>query len=355
MEPFAGYLMPIVYKNQTIRSEHMQTRTSVSVFDVSHMMQTLVKGKDRHKFLESLTVADLINLKLNKCTLSLFTNKLGGIIDDCIITQREDYLHVVSNAGNADVVWQWLNKNRDSRLEVELERLSNRSLIALQGPSAANTLQMIVDVDLSDIEFMNATDAKVDQIGLCQVARCGYTGEDGFEISVESSHAMQLMEKLCQQSNVKPAGLGARDTLRLEAGLCLHGHEMTEKTTLVEAALNWTVHKLRREKGGFLGFETVSNQLKNGPQIKRVGLLATEHGPPAREGSEVVDSKGSSLGLVTSGTFSPVLEKNIAMAYLPTTFLKQGNDSVSCVIRGKTYGYKIVKMPFVKSNYYLKK
>lgn len=352
VEPFAGYLMPIVYRNQTIKSEHIHTRNSTSVFDVSHMMQTRITGRDRHKFLERLTVADVTNLKLNQCSLSVFTNEHGGIIDDCIISQREDYIHLVSNAGNADIVWKWLSKNLDSGLDATVEKLEQSSLIALQGPSSARILQTLVDADLSKIKFMNVVDTLVKNIGLCQVARCGYTGEDGFEISVASNLALTLMELLCQQEGVKPAGLGSRDTLRLEAGLCLHGHDITDKTTPVEAGLNWTVHKRRREVGGFLGSTIILEQLKNGSATKRIGLAAVDSGPPAREGSEVTDMEGTCIGTITSGTFSPVLEKNIGMAYLPTSFLKTKDDMVKCVIRGKSFLYKITKMPFVKSNYY---
>lgn len=354
METFAGYMMPIVYKDQTIKSEHMQTRTAASIFDVSHMMQMIVRGSDRYKFIESLTVADVASMNQNKCTLSMFTNENGGIIDDCIIGKRQNHLHIVSNAGNAETVWSWLNSNLDKNLDVELERL-DKGLVALQGPKAAQVLRGLVGLDLSDIEFMETTDTEIKGVGLCQVTRCGYTGEDGFEISVESGQAKNLMELFCQNENVKPAGLGARDTLRLEAGLCLHGHDITDKTTPVEAALVWTIHKRRRQAGGFPGADVILNQLKMGSEIKRVGLKAIGPGPPAREGSKIFDSDcGSALGAVTSGTFAPKLEKNIAMAYLPSLLSKKLNTQVNCNVRGRNYTYEIVKMPFVASNYYSK-
>jgi aminomethyltransferase len=353
MELFAGYSMPIVYKNQTIKSEHMQTRERASAFDVSHMMQVFVRGKDRYKFIESLTVADLQGMKFNKCTLSVFTNQSGGIIDDCIIGKREDHMHLVSNAGNADTVWQWLVEHMNKDLDVHVERLEDRGLIALQGPLAAKVLQTLVGIDLKAIKFMTTIETEIRYVGVCIVTRCGYTGEDGFEISVEPTKAKKLMEILCQNNDVEPAGLGARDTLRLEAGLCLHGHDITDKTTPIEAALNWVVAKRRRQEGGFPGYDIVAKQLKEGSKVKRVGLVAKSAGPPAREGSKVKDSDGSALGVVTSGTFAPKLEKNIAMAYLPTHLSKEMGRKVVCEVRGKLFDYELTKMPFVKSNYYI--
>lgn len=355
MEPFAGYSMAIVYKDQTIKSEHMQTREMASVFDVSHMMQLTVRGKDRHRFLEQLTVADIESMGNNKCTLSMFTNQSGGIIDDCIIAKRQDHLHVVSNAGNAHTVWTWLESQKTNKMDVHLERLTRRGLIALQGPKAAQVLQELVEIDLRDLEFMNTTNASVNGVGSCIVTRCGYTGEDGFEISVDPSSAETLMESLCQHDLVKPAGLGARDTLRLEAGLCLHGHDITDKTTPVEAALAWAIHKRRRNEGGFLGADVILEQLKQGTISRRTGLVATKGGPPAREGCQIYELGGNAaIGSVTSGTFAPKHGANIAMAYLPTPISKSIGQKVSCEVRGKKFEYEVVKMPFVKANYYFK-
>lgn len=356
MEPFAGYSMPIVYKDQSIKSEHMQTRERASVFDVSHMMQVIVRGKQRFDLIEKLTVADLKSMKLDKCTLSVFTNQAGGIIDDCIVSNRQDHLHIVSNAGNSEIVWDWLQNNLDNASDVNLTRLTQSGLVALQGPEAARVLQSLTETDLKEIEFMNTIDAEIRGVGICQVTRCGYTGEDGFEISVNVDQAGTLLDRLCSKDEVKPAGLGARDTLRLEAGLCLHGHDITDKLTPVEAALSWTIHKRRRLEAGFIGSDIVLDQLKNGSKIKRVGLIATGGGPPAREGSKVVETVGGrELGTITSGTFAPKLGKNIAMAYLSTSMATAFGQTVKCEIRGKGYEYEITKMPFVKSNYYLKK
>ena len=356
MEPFAGHSLPIVYKNQTIKSEHMQTRDSASVFDVSHMMQTVIRGRNRCKFIEKLTVADVHGLELNKCTLSMFTNEIGGIIDDCIIAKRSDHLHIVSNAGNADLVWSWLNQTAQNNHEISLGRLSGKGLVALQGPRAAEVLQKLIDIDLRDMNFMTTLDVTIKGIGLCTITRCGYTGEDGFEISVEPKLANSLMDRLCEDNCVKPAGLGARDTLRLEAGLCLHGHDITDKTTPVEAALSWTIHKRRRLEGGFLGSDTILKQLKEGSKVKRVGLKAKKGGPPAREGSIVCDMDDNrELGTITSGTFGPKLDTNIAMAYLPANLATKFGKTVLCNIRGKRFEYELTKMPFIACNQYFKK
>lgn len=355
IEPFAGYMMPIFYKNQSIKTEHLFTRSNSSVFDVSHMLQTIVTGKDRFRYIESLTVADLERLQRNKCVLTLFTNESGGIIDDCIISNRDDHLHIVSNAANSDIVWSLLNRNVPPGADVKIGRLHDHGLIALQGPKAAEVLQKLVKIDLADTLFMNSVDADITGIGVCQVTRCGYTGEDGFEISVESKKAMDLVDLLCQHQSVKPAGLGARDTLRLEAGLCLHGHDMTVETTPVEAALSWTLAKRRRLEGRFPGSDVIIKQLKEGTKVKRVGLMSEVAGPPARENCTVM-LDGTPMGRITSGTSSPTLGTNIAMAYLSSNVLKDTVESkVMCRIRNKDYQYQITKLPFVKPNYYLKK
>lgn len=352
MEPFAGYMMPIFYKNQSIKSEHLHTRSESSLFDVSHMLQTIVTGKDRFKFLESLTVADLESLNLNKCVLTLFTNESGGIIDDCIISNCDGHLHIVSNAANSDVVWSLLKQSVPPGTDVKVQRLDSHGLVALQGPKSAEVLQNLVDANLKDIEFMNSVVTEVSGIGSCQVTRCGYTGEDGFEISLKQEKAMDLVDALCKYEEIKPAGLGARDTLRLEAGLCLHGHDMSNETTPVEAALSWTVAKRRRKEGRFPGSNVIIKELKEGPKSKRIGLISHVGGPPAREGCAVkVDQNVN--GRVTSGTFSPSLGKNIAMAYLPTDILKD-LIKVDCEIRNKSYEYQLTVLPFVKTNYYFK-
>lgn len=354
LEPFAGYLMPIVYKGETITSEHLQTRVSASAFDVSHMLQTTVSGKDRCKFIESLTVADLETLPVNRCSLSVFTNERGGIIDDCIIGKRQDHLVIVSNASNANKIWTVLNSHVGTKYDAKLKRLDEKCLIAFQGPKSVEVLEELAEIDLSGLDFMSVADMNLKGIGSCQVTRCGYTGEDGFEISVDKKFAESLMNKLCENAYVKPAGLGARNTLRLEAGLCLHGNDMTEETTPIEAGLNWIISKRRRLEGGFPGFTTIMRQLKDGSSLKRCGMVGVGDGPAAREGYEVMDEdKETVLGKVTSGSFSPTLRKNLAMAYIPTEVSKTFGKVVFCKVRGKYYEYRIAKMPFLPSKYYI--
>lgn len=355
LEPFAGFLMPMVYKGQTVTSEHLRTRQTASVFDVSHMMQTVIRGKDRVKFMESLTVADLEGLSLDRCTLSVFTNNVGGILDDCIVGQRQNHLHVVSNASNAETIWS-LMKSKSSSYDVELCRLEKKCLIALQGPSSSEVLQPLMNTDLSTLKFMSVLDAELTHVGRCQITRCGYTGEDGFEISLDAEQAEPLTELLCDREGVGLAGLGARNTLRLEAGLCLHGHDISDKTTPVEGALNWVIAKRRRLEGGFPGFEVIRRQLEKNSEIKRSGLVASKGGPPAREGCQILDhDMKTSLGYVTSGSFAPSLMKNIAMAYLRTDVSKEIGRKVFCQVRGKSLEYEVTKMPFVQTKYYTQK
>lgn len=356
LEPFAGFLMPIVYQGQTITSEHIRTREAASVFDVSHMLQTVVEGPDRDRFVESIAVADLDSLPLNKGTLSLFTNDSGGIIDDCIISKRPDHLHIVSNASNAETIWTLMKSKLDTSMDIKLKRLERKCLLALQGPRSSEVLQTLTDVDLSTIGFMEVFDTELKGIGTCQVSRCGYTGEDGFEISIEDDLALSLMNSLCRMSFVGPAGLGARNTLRLEAGLCLHGNDMNENTSPIECGLNWVIGKRRRQEGGFPGFEVIKEQLKVNTKLKRSGLIAVGDGPVVRDNYEVIDIDGKSkLGLVTSGSFSPTLQKNIAMAFLPTSMSKEFGRTVLCKVRGKHFVYEIKKLPFVPSRYYIKR
>lgn len=356
LEPFAGYEMPIVYKGHTIKSEHVHTRKSASLFDVSHMMQVVVKGKDRENFLEGLTVADIKSLPIGRCTLSVFCNDSGGIIDDCIVAKKEDHLHIVSNAANASKVLEWLRQHRTKYDDCIIEREDNKGLVAFQGPAAAEILHKQLNFDSKDLMFMNTTDVNLKGVGCCQITRCGYTGEDGFEISVTAESAIALVEALSVDDRVQLAGLGARDTLRLEAGLCLHGNDISEQTTPVEAGLNWTVHKRRRTEAGFIGSEVILRQLREGCAVKRTGLVASAPGgPPARKGTRIVDTGSSQdIGEVTSGTFGPSVECNIAMAYLPSEMANRWDTKVACMIRGKTFEYKLARMPFVRSNYYTK-
>ncbi|GAB1862555.1 Aminomethyltransferase [Camponotus japonicus] len=355
---FAGWLMPVQYQD-TITVSHVHTRTLTSLFDVGHMLQTRVSGKDAGEYLESLTTCDLKNLNKGAATLTIFTNDKGGILDDLIITKDdEDQYFLVSNAGRRDEDSQLLLERKKHFKEVGknvfvdfLEPLQ-QGLIALQGPTAATVLQSLVNFDLQTLKFMYSVKTEILGSSI-RISRCGYTGEDGFEISVPAKDAINLVEKLLEKPDVKLAGLGARDSLRLEAGLCLYGNDIDEKTTPIEAALTWLVAKRRRTEANFPGAQQILSQIKTGVRKKRVGLLLGQ-GPPARQGASIMTTEGERVGSVTSGGPSPTLGRSIAMGYLPPDWAHTGSG-VLIEIRGKTYKATVSKMPFVKTNYYTAK
>jgi len=313
------------------------------------------------KFLESLVVADVAALKTGQAVLSLFTNENGGIIDDTVISKYDDHLYVVSNAGCADKDLAHLNAHlkvhKAKGADVNLEILEKNSLVALQGPKSASILQTHVSGDLSKLSFMNGAPMEV-KIGKdpikSLVTRCGYTGEDGFEISVPSTHIEAFADLLLKHADVKLAGLGARDSLRLEAGLSLYGNDIDETTTPAEGSLIWTIGKRRKEEGGFLGAEHILGQLKGGkkfpPQRKRVGLIV-EPGAPARSHYPIVDSTGKEIGQVTSGCPSPSIKKNIAMGYVPNDLSAIGTE-LNVLVRKSVRKAVVAKLPFVEAKYY---
>lgn len=354
MVPFAGYSMPVQYKNMGQLASHLHTREKASIFDVSHMLQTRVVGKDRKKFFETLVVADLHQLPVGQGTLSLFTNEQGGIIDDTIIMQQDDCLYVVSNAACADSDLAHIRKHladfQNKGGDVDLQVINDHSLVAIQGPSAAAALQELVGKDLNDFGFMHGK--FMDLAGVpCHVARSGYTGEDGFELSIPTPEVVNLTKKLLANPDVEMAGLGARDSLRLEAGLCLYGNDIDATTTPIEGGLTWTIPKSRRETGGFLGADKILAQIKDKSLIKRrrVGLIV--QGAPAREGAEILDKEGNVIGNITSGCPSPCLKKNIAIGYVKSGFQKKGTE-LSVKVRNRVQDAVITKMPFVEAKYH---
>ncbi|CAD6217209.1 GSCOCG00004725001-RA-CDS [Cotesia congregata] len=354
---FAGWLLPVQYK-EAIAISHQHTRTQASLFDVGHMLQTIVWGKNSGEFLESLTTADLKNLKPGGSTLTVFTNDQGGILDDLIITKdAEDRFYVVSNAGRRDCDIDLFNQRKvifDKRgRRVQLEYLDplEQGLVALQGPEAAKVLQKLVEVDLNEVYFMNSVETQAKKVNV-RITRCGYTGEDGFEISFKGRHAEDIVEMILRQQEVKMAGLAARDSLRLEAGLCLYGHDINEETTPVEAGLTWLIAKRRRQEANFPGAEIIISQIEQGVQKKRIGLTINQ-GPPARENASILTESGEKIGVVTSGGPSPTLGKSIAMGYVPPSFSKTGRNLL-VEVRGKTWKATVTKMPFIKPNYYTK-
>ncbi|KAJ2786255.1 hypothetical protein GGI15_001661 [Coemansia interrupta] len=351
--PFAGWDMPLLYADQGALDSHLHTRKHASIFDVSHMLQTRIVGKDRHRFLEHLVVGDLKELPVGGSTLSLFTNEQGGIEDDTIVTQQQDSLYVVSNAGCADKDLAHLLKHakifQDQGADVEVRKIEDHSLIALQGPSSQKALEQISGVDLSQMAFM--TGQFIDIKGVpCHVARSGYTGEDGFELSIPTGEIADITRALLGNAEVKLAGLAARDSLRLEAGLCLYGSDIDSTTTPLEANLVWTIGKRRRAEGGFIGSGIILDQIaKKGGERRRVGLVV--EGAPARAHSKVLSADGEEIGEITSGVPAPSLGKNIAMAYVRKGFNKKDTE-LKVKVRNRVQNAKVVKMPFVPANYH---
>lgn len=357
MVDFAGYAMPVQYTAGVLKS-HTHTREAgkASLFDVSHMGQLRITGVDRVRFMESLVVGDLEALAHGEAKLSLITNDQGGIIDDTVISKYEDHLYVVVNAGNQEIDLEHMHKHLAAfKGDVQIERLTDRALVALQGPGAVDVVAGLAPgIDFTDMEFMTGKYTALPKAGVDDVilTRCGYTGEDGFEISVPSAQAEQFAETLLKDERVREAGLGARDSLRLEAGLCLHGHDITAATTPIEGTLAWTIGKRRREQGGFPGHAVIMDQLTNKTFThKRVGF--TVEGAAAREGAQIFDAQDEVVGHVTSGTFSPTLKKAIGMAYVNKGVSKIGT-ALHVKARGKQQALTIAKMPFVPANYYKK-
>ncbi|XP_064117075.1 aminomethyltransferase, mitochondrial-like isoform X1 [Macrobrachium nipponense] len=355
MVEFAGYSMPVQYGKVGIATSHNQVRNHCGMFDVSHMLQSRVHGRDRVKFVESLIVGDIEGLPDNSGTLSLFTNDQGGIIDDLICSKTDlGYLYVVSNAGCKEKdlahMKQQLASFKAAGGDVELEIIEDHGLVAVQGPEAAKILQPLVEGDINQLYFMQTRELVVAGIP-CRVTRCGYTGEDGVEISVPNEKAVELCETLFA-SGVHLAGLGARDSLRLEAGLCLYGNDIDDTTTPIEAGLAWTIGKRRRQTADFPGAEIILKQLKDKPKRRRVGLTCT--GPPPRSHCPVLDGDGNQVGEVTSGCPAPSLGKNVAMAYVPANLAKAGTN-LTVQVRKKNIPAVVTKMPFVKCNYHIMK
>ncbi|KAJ3332939.1 hypothetical protein HDU76_012508 [Blyttiomyces sp. JEL0837] len=349
MVEFAGWAMPVQYSGLGVLASHEYTRKNASIFDVSHMLQTSWTGKDRLKFLESLVVADLEGLPLGHSTLSVFTNEAGGIIDDTVINKQSDKaFYVVSNAGCAEKdlkhIRAHLSAFQNKGGDVDVKILEDVSLVALQGPKAASIIADISGKDLTDFKFMSGRCMDLKGIPV-YISRCGYTGEDGFEISVPHSDAVRLCE-LMMERKAELAGLGARDSLRLEAGLCLYGHDLEENITPVEGGLTWTIGQRRRQEGGFLGAEKILSQIGKGAVVpqRRVGFIV--EGAPARENAEIFSTAGEPIGKITSGCPSPMLKKNIAMGYIKSGFHKVGTD-VQVKVRNKLQKASVVKMPFV--------
>ncbi len=347
MVGFGGYDMPVQYEG--VLAEHRWTREHAGLFDVSHMGQCKITGNDAIAQFERFVPGDYQALKAGKQKYSLLLNALGGIIDDLMAGKPDhDGLFVVVNAGNKDEDFAFWTEHLsgDARLTV----LDDRALIAIQGPEAAEVMVAHEPV-LAEFGFMDT--ARLMLFGVdCYVSRSGYTGEDGYEISVPAKDAERIWNLLLQDARVKPIGLGARDSLRLEAGLPLHGHDIDPTTSPVEGALTFALSKSRKEAANFNGAERVLKELADGPSRVRVGLHVKE-GAPAREGADIADSDGTVIGKVTSGGPSPSLGKNIAMGYVPPSHAALGR-AMQVIVRGKPAAAEVVAMPFVAQRYHRK-
>ena len=351
MVPFAGYDMPVQYPLGVMK-EHLHTREQAGLFDVSHMGQILLTGAGAAKALETLVPVDIIDLPVGMQRYAMFTNEQGGILDDLMVANLgNDRLFLVVNAACKAQDLAHLRKHLGAHCEIQ-PLFEERALLALQGPAAVTVLQRLAP-DVAKMTFMQFEPVTLLDVA-CYVSRSGYTGEDGFEISVPTAHAEKLARALLAKPEVEAIGLGARDSLRLEAGLCLYGHDMNEKTTPIEASLLWAISKARRadgpRAGGFPGADTIFAQQQQGVARKRVGLLPQER-TPVREGAEVVDAQGNVIGTVCSGGFGPTLGAPLAMAYLDSAFTPIDTE-VWAIVRGKRVPMKVSKLPFVAQRYY---
>jgi aminomethyltransferase len=346
MVGFAGYQMPVQYEG--IIAEHLWTRTSAGLFDVSHMGQLLIAGPEAQSGLEQLLPADLALLKEARPKYSLLLNGEGGIVDDLMITRRGDHFYLVVNGATKEGDIADLTARLPSG--IVLDHMKEQALLALQGPKAVDALARLVP-GIADLSFMTAGAFELGG-ARAWISRSGYTGEDGFEISVPASAVERVADLLLEQDEVKPIGLGARDSLRLEAGLPLYGHDLDEETSPVEADLVFALSKRRRAEGGFAGWHRIARELAEGPIRKRVGLAIAGR-QPVREGAIMVDAEGNEVGKVTSGGFSPSLGAPIAMAYVPLAYALPGTE-VSLAARGRIFTGTVTAMPFVPHRYHRK-
>ena len=350
---FAGYEMPVQY-NLGILGEHQHTRTRAGLFDVSHMGQVILRGRSYQETalaLEQVIPMDVLSLDVGRQRYGFLTTSKGGILDDLMFSNRGDHIFVVLNAAckDSDIVHLRTLLEPD----ISIEEIKDRALIALQGPASEAVLSefnsQITTMKFMDVETLSIAGTE------CWVSRSGYTGEDGFEISIPASAAELVTKSILSKEEVEFIGLGARDSLRLEAGLCLYGHDINEATTPVEAALAWAIQKARRTNGkragGFMGSEVIAQQLEDGTDKKRVGFLPQTRAP-MREGIEIFATETSKkvVGKITSGGFSPSLGYPIAMGYISSEFANS-EDNLFGELRGKRILVKVAKIPFVPLNF----
>ncbi|WP_306117135.1 MULTISPECIES: glycine cleavage system aminomethyltransferase GcvT [unclassified Roseitalea] len=348
MVPFAGYEMPVQYAAGVMK-EHLHTRARAGLFDVSHMGQVILRGDDAAKALETLVPADICGLKPGRQRYGVFTNAEGGIVDDLMIAHRGDHLFVVVNAAckAGDIA------HMRAHLDCSVEPVEDRALLALQGPDAEAVLGALVP-EAATMRFMDVRTADSD-FGALWISRSGYTGEDGYEISVQNGRAIAFAQALLADGRVAPIGLGARDSLRLEAGLCLYGNDIDAETTPVEAALEFSIGKARRtggaRAGGFPGAERILREMETGAPRRRVGLLP-EGRAPMRAGTCLYETETAEtpVGTVTSGAYGPSVERPISMGYVPTTMAAPGT-ALFGEVRGRRLPVTVAELPFRPSTY----
>jgi aminomethyltransferase len=353
MAPFAGYDMPIQYPPGVL-AEHLHARRFAGLFDVSHMGQAVIEGADHATvaaFLETLCPADLVNLAPGRQRYTQLLNDDGGIVDDLMVTRppgADGALRLVVNASRKALDYALIRRRMPSG--VRLTPLSEAALIALQGPLAASTLARLAPGEgLEAMRFMSARPARLRGFEAF-VSRSGYTGEDGYEISLASTQAESFARILLTEPEVAPIGLGARDSLRLEAGLCLYGHELDETVDPIEASLSWSIQKRRRVEGGFPGAERIRGALADGPSRQRVGVRPDGRAP-ARDGAEIASPDGAPVGVVTSGGFGPSVGAPIAMGYVARAYAAVGTP-ISLMVRGKPLSARVAALPFYPHAYY---
>jgi aminomethyltransferase len=345
MVPFAGWDMPVQYPTG-ILTEHLHTREAAGLFDVSHMGQLVVTGPDPAAAIERFVPADIVGLGLGKARYTTLTTPEGGILDDLIITRdAPDRLFVVVNAGGTDADLSHLRSGLQP--DHQVVHLSDQALLALQGPKAVECVARLAP-EIALLAFMESLVTKVGGVEM-RISRLGYTGEDGVEISAPAAHVAKLARTLLAMKEVKPIGLGARDSLRLEAGLCLHGHDIDATTTPIEANLAWTIGKRRREVGGFPGAERILRQIAEGPERRLVGIKPGGRAP-AREGTEITAADGTPIGRITSGGFGPSVGAPVAMGYVAASHAAAGTP-VQLTVRGKPLAATVIKLPFTPHRY----
>ncbi|PHR94427.1 MAG: glycine cleavage system protein T [Robiginitomaculum sp.] len=355
MVPFAGYDMPVQYPLGVMK-EHLHTRAKAGLFDVSHMGQAFLYADDGTfemvaKFLETLVPCDVQSLEPGQQRYTQFLGEDGGILDDLMVSRlglegHRHRIYLVVNAGCKAQDYAHIEKHLPTGINLRVSE--DLSLIALQGPKAASVVSQYLP-EAAILPFMRSLDIPINGIW-CHISRSGYTGEDGYEISVQHKDVVALCELFMAHDDVEAIGLGARDSLRLEAGLCLYGHDIDTTTSPVEAGLTWSIQKHRREEGGFLGAERVRKDLAERPSRRRVGIQPLGRAP-AREGTLIQSMDGQDIGVITSGGFGPSVSAPVAMGYVIRKYAKSGTE-VQLIVRGKAKPAKTVKLPFVPNNFY---